>query len=196
MKEPIKYSLGADEKSPLVQIALRGFDSCAPLSAITIARLLEKLPTNHLSKLSEIEYINEYLHRKVGGFFRRRVFKGAYYHLEERRIVIYATESEDLLKHALFHELGHSVYYQYLDSKQRKNWVRRLSGRKSKYFVSLYAARNAAEDFAECYAFFVLQSEALDYYPKKKAFLEQEVFSTEEKLAAGKETAGRFDVIA
>jgi hypothetical protein len=94
----------------------------------------------------------------------------------ERRIFIYGFDSAAMLFHMLHHEIGHYVFFLVLGSRVKKRWVTELSA--GSPCVTPYAGMNPWEDFAETYAWYVLQRRALEgRSPGKHAFMRDCVFS-------------------
>lgn len=193
-----KYKLKYHDKGVNIRITLKGFSKVSPISAKATAALLECLPSKHLEPIREIEYKNEFAKRRVNGFFKS-TFKGAYYDYKKRKIMVYATDSSALFCHALFHEVGHAVFLHVLAASLRKKWVTKISGVKSKFFISLYAKRNAGEDFAESYSFYVNEPDLLREIPNKYKFFDRFVFENDSESVGGrtvKNSKGRIDFIA
>ena len=82
---------------------------------------------------------------------------------------MHATQSRRELFHALFHELGHFVYFRIISSVDKKQWVTRIY--KSAAPVSKYGSRNAAEDFAEAFSLTLLDVEAMRKWTAKNAYI-------------------------
>jgi len=98
----------------------------------------------------------------------------AVYAQRERRILVFDFASLRQFRHVLHHEIGHHVFERVLDSTWRKRWVALF--KPGSRFITRYAARNAAEDFAECYATFVRNPKRLERLTTKYAFLRDNVF--------------------
>jgi hypothetical protein len=78
--------------------------------------------------------------------------------------------------HMLHHEIGHFVFFLAISSAVKKLWVNELSRGSS--CVTAYAGTNPWEDFAETYAYYVLQPRVLeDQLPEKYAYMRDCVFS-------------------
>jgi len=97
----------------------------------------------------------------------------------KRKIIIYEFDSIDMFYHVLFHEIGHFVYFLSISSQLKKNWVTKTH--KTEPFVSALSKRNAAEDFAECYAIYLSKPERLKQSPQKYNFIHQNVFGNKKE---------------
>jgi hypothetical protein len=92
----------------------------------------------------------------------------------KRHIEIYPCTSQGQMKHAIYHEIAHFVYFNAISAVQRKNWVTKIYPRSS--FVSDYAKINAAEDFAESYAFYLLDGAKLRKIASNKSVFIRSLF--------------------
>jgi hypothetical protein len=167
-----------------IHLKLLGFGQQSLIPIENMLEQLNSLPDNHLAGLRTIEYdpsrrnllpslINSILHRAPdyckGVFLQRK-----------RKIIIYEFDSLDMFYHVLFHEIGHFVYFLSISSQLKKNWVTQTH--KIEPFVSALSKRNAAEDFAECYATYLTKPDRLKLSPQKYNFIHQSVFgNTKEK---------------
>jgi len=143
-------------------------------------RAVDLVPAFHLEGLREIVYLPEAapgeaqsaLHafacsRPRGEFLQ-----------EERRIYIYDFDGAEMFFHMLLHEIGHFVFFLVIGSRVKKHWVVHLYPGSS--CITPYAQTSAIEDFAETYAWYVLDSEALARgHAVKHAFMRDFVFSGE-----------------
>jgi hypothetical protein len=69
------------------------------------------------------------------------------------------------------------VYFFIIDSVLKKQWATQTHRKEG--FVSDYASKNAAEDFAECYSFYMTSPEKLKRLKTKYSFIQKEVFDNE-----------------
>jgi hypothetical protein len=162
-----------------VNIKLTGFGAQSIIDIDEILAKINRLPTFHLERLKEIAYDpNRLIGAGVNNGLESpcRHTKGKFI-LSHRTIVIYAIDSIDQFFHVLFHELGHHVYFQIIGSRLKKHWVTRVS-RKEKS-ITAYGARNAAEDFAEYYAAFLLNIDKLKKTSLKYVFFKKQVFNNQ-----------------
>jgi len=74
--------------------------------------------------------------------------------------------------HTLVHEMGHKFYYECLTDDQAKQWKDYYKTRKfreKQEFASKYAMENDREDFAECFAVYILGEEKINsLYDEKR----------------------------
>lgn len=163
-------------------VRVTGFGRQRRIPLGRIAAALGALPGFHLEGLREIEYDPERLGQKATGYFLPpRVYTplpnlgcAAEFLQDEEKIAVYRFASEEELLHLLYHEIGHHVCQRVLGGSARKRWVTEIHPRSGP--VSAAGARNAREDFAECYALYVRDPGRLRAFPAKHAFLQDEVF--------------------
>lgn len=139
---------------------------------------LNRIPSHHLAGLKEIRYdpSRESQTWVENTLTMNPQIKPIGMYLQGfRTIAIYSINSEKELFSVLFHELGHYVYYTIIDSRVKKQWVTEIHPEKR--YVTNYAARNASEDFAECYAEFLLNPLNLQRIPNKYNFIRNAVFN-------------------
>jgi len=168
----------ADKKNHKIklQLKLTDFGKQNIIASTEIADRINLLPTFHLDKLKEILYdperftpqiINnslEDLHADAQGVFIQ----------SHRMIVIYQIYNKQQFYHVLFHELGHHVYFQIIGQALKMKWVKDIC--RNDKFISKYASRNAAEDFAESYAAYLLEPDELKKIKLKYNFMRKHVF--------------------
>ena len=159
-----------------INIELWGFKKCPLVSPDVVAGALACLPPHQLEGLKKIRYedvpwvpgISRWL--RIPGLSR---LKGRY-DVKESSIVLHACASRAELFRALFHEVGHFVYFRIISSFDKKRWVTGVS--RAEPEVSRYGGRNAAEDFAEAFASFALHAGSLAGLPGKERFMAEIVF--------------------
>lgn len=144
-----------------------------------IIEQIDALPAAHLQNLNEITYdpqrlIPQYINDPLAEL--NTGAKGVFIQ-SHRLIAIFQIDSVEQFYHVLFHELGHHVYFLVIGQQLKKKWVTEVC-RKDK-FVTRYAARNAAEDFAECYVTYLRNPDKLKKIPLKFNFMKEFVFSTQ-----------------
>ena len=143
-----------------VRVALPGFHRAGARQLVTA---LAVLPDFHLAGLRYVKFDPE-----------RGVVMAGWYDHEARGIHIFcATDIPDLLE-TLYHEIGHHVFWKVLSIDQRADWVMVVSPGAGS--VSLYAERNAREDFAETYAWYVLDYIEPASLEAKLKFMHEVVF--------------------
>lgn len=88
-------------------------------------------------------------------------------------------QDEHMLRQAVAHEVGHNVHSNVRDDEARSLWEEVSARRGSAGRVSEYVGEDASEDFAESYAFFLTDPDALrDVSPEKHRFRLEEAFET------------------
>jgi len=159
-----------------IQLLLTNFHLQATIDINDIVALLKKCSAFHLEGLQEILY--DPLREMQQPLLQARRYVPAHlkgqYLLHLHAIVIYPFENRQEVLHTIAHELGHYVFLHKLDSTLRKAWVTELYPDSEK--ISNYARTNAAEDFAESYAYFLLRPAELKRLAAKYAFMQQSVF--------------------
>ena len=150
---------------------IRGFEHSGVVSNQQLAAMLKKAPKRHLESLKAIAFINS--SEKAVYDVPSAGEKGAYFP-DYRSILFFDIESPDACEHVLFHELGHFVFHQKITSYQRKEWTNKLFIKRQ--FVSAYAATDPAEDFAESYAYYILDVQKMKAIPDKYHFMRFQVF--------------------
>jgi hypothetical protein len=161
-----------------LNLLLSGFSQQEMIPIDDIVRSVDRLPDFHLQGLREIAYLPEYT-QEAGMLsypaYPRCSPKGEFVQTE-RRIYVYGVDSPAMFSHMLHHEIGHFVFFLVIGSRVKKTWVTELSPGSS--CVTPYAGRNPWEDFAETYAYYVLQPRVLEKkLPEKHAFMRDCVFS-------------------
>jgi hypothetical protein len=159
-----------------VHLWLAGFAAQKIVSVDDVVAAIRSVPHAHLAGLRGVIYDPERATRELAAYPELWSFsvKGAFFR-QERCVVVYQFESLPRFRHILFHELGHYVFFSLLDSFTRKRWVTQLAPLAP--HVTDIAARNASEDFAESYAYFLTNREALLRNPEKYEFMRCELFS-------------------
>jgi hypothetical protein len=159
-----------------VKVLVLGFAEQRSVSIDEITAAINALPSHHLVGLDKIIYDpNWQTPTAIGLRFGYFPPKGkAVYVRNEKTILVFKFDDPVEFLHILHHELGHHVFDRVLDSSLRKQWVTVINPRSR--HISGYAARNALEDFAECYATFVLDPKKLEDLYRKYIFLRDKVF--------------------
>jgi hypothetical protein len=160
-----------------LNVRVSGFSRQSAVSIDAVVATIDTLPAFHLVGLNEIVYDphretasavalqrNGYSAKSKGAFMR-----------ESREVLVFAFDGLPQLQHILYHEIGHHVFDRVLASPLRKQWTTLINPHSR--HVSDYAARNTLEDFAECYATFVLDPKKLQDITTKYVFLRDHVFN-------------------
>lgn len=160
-----------------INLTVSGFEHQSIITVQQVVAEIDRIPSHHLAGLKEIRYdpLRETLTwlENVSAISESPHTKGIYLQ-GFRTIAIYNFSSVEQLFTVLFHELGHYVYYTIIDSTVKKKWVTEVHPEKK--YVTKYAKTNASEDFAECYAEFLLNPNNLVRIPKKYNFIRNAIF--------------------
>ena len=143
-----------------VRISLPGFHGARARQAMAA---LAVLPDFHLAGLRYVKFDPD-----------RGVMMAGWYDREVRGVHIFCVANILDFLETLYHEVGHHVFWEVLTIDQRADWVRAVSP--SEGSVSQYAERNAREDFAETYAWFVLDYAGLALFEPKLDYMAEVVF--------------------
>jgi hypothetical protein len=178
MRQFVKTRTTADRSAGLGRLNLRltGFSRQDVVAVNDIVSAIDLVPAFHLEGLREIVYLPEAapapsVHR---GFVCSR--PRAAFLQEERRVYVYDFDGRDMFFHMLLHEIGHFVFFLIIGSRVKKHWVVDLFPGSS--CITPYAESSAAEDFAETYAYYVRDPEALQgTHDMKYDFMRDFVFS-------------------
>lgn len=161
-----------------VSLTIRGFSSLTRVSVDQIINWVEAAPAFHLVGLTAI--IHDPQHQLDPALTDSGLPAGASHKAQyvkaERRILLHDFADVAELQHILYHEIGHHVWDQVLNTPLRRHWLLELSQRRSRR-VTRYAQRNALEDFAESYAVFLCDPERLEPLQRKYDFLRNKVFA-------------------
>jgi len=169
-----------------IQLLLSGFGQQDLLTIDDIIASVKKVPARHLAGLKKIHYDPSRLHqmlyyylniapnlRSLGEFIQ-----------QSRKINIYQFKDKKQFYHTLYHEIGHYVYFFIIDSVLKKQWATKTHRKEG--FISNYASKNAAEDFAECYSFYMTSPEKLKPFKIKHSFIHKKVFDNEKNILTKK----------
>jgi hypothetical protein len=175
MKRFTKSPTHADRSLPRTQLDLTiaGFAQQDVVSVTDIVNAIDRLPQFHLEGLRSISYEPEldYAMAPPG----QRLSRCAEFIQRQRKINVYYFDNPRLLWQILYHEIGHYVFFLIISSQVKKLWVTDIHPRS--VCITDYAAVNAQEDFAECYAAYLLNPAILRELPEKFAFIQDLVFS-------------------
>lgn len=181
MRQFTKTRTGADETAAIGALRLRlaGFSRQETVPVDQVVRAVDLVPAFHLEGLREIVYLPEAAPDPVPSLPSSRFACSrprAEFLQEERRVYVYDFDSPDLFFHMLLHEIGHFVFFLVIGSRVKKHWVVHLYPGSS--CITPYAETSAIEDFAETYAYYVLDPDALARaHAVKHAFMRDFVFS-------------------
>jgi hypothetical protein len=173
----IKLSNSNIEIDGKVRLLLTGFGQQEIISTDDIITAIKLLPANHIAGLKKVNYDPLRLFQKLYYYLNIRpdIRSQGEFVQRRREINIYEFKTPKKFFHTLYHEVGHYVYFFTIDSHQRKEWATQLHHKTG--FVSDYASKNAAEDFAECYSYFINEPEKLMSYSAKYYFIKTQVFN-------------------
>ena len=164
-----------------LNLRLTGFTKQTIHPIETIVSAIDVIPGFHLQGLREISYLNIFEMNQLQaeirqGFSNQR--KGLFIQ-NERCIVLSGLDDVPLFDflHVLYHEIAHYVYFLIISSSLKTYWVTEIYPHAP--CLTQYGQQNAAEDFAESYANYLLQPELLKTIPAKYAFFDHLVFSGE-----------------
>ena len=152
--------------------AIRGFEATKLTTNERVEELLRGVPSAHVNNLKAIAFVGREQYSLYD--LPSAGEQGAYFP-DYRSILIFSATDRDACEHVIFHELGHLVFHQVLTSYQRKTWTTQLWTLRK--FVSDYARTDPAEDFAESYAFCVLNPARIKTIAEKYHFLRFTVFA-------------------
>lgn len=160
-----------------VRLWLSGFGQQKIISVNAIIKALQVLPAKHLAGLREIRYNPNRLLQSLTYYLNMIPNKRSRddFVQNRRQINIYECKSEKQLFHTLYHEIGHYIYFFIIDSDIKKEWVTQVYPKGG--FITTYAKKNAAEDFAECYSYYVSQPEKMMAVDLKYRFMRDKIFA-------------------
>lgn len=160
-----------------LNLRLTGFSQQNFISIEQVVLAIDRLPSFHLEGLREIAYLTKeqaatillpfaqpHLNDQKAAFIQR-----------QRKIEIYGFDQYALFQHALYHEIGHYVYFLVISSALKQYWVTQIYP--DSHCLTSYEASGPIEGFAETYANYVLTPEKLRLIPAKYAFMHHLVFS-------------------
>lgn len=153
-------------------LVIRDFEKQTAIKPAEVAELVRKLPKDHYRGLKTI------LFKPITEMARLNLLtdhgcKGAYFP-EHRAIIIHDLVDSETAPHIIYHEIGHYVFHQFIDSQTRKHWTTKLfPGAPA---VTPYAKTNPAEDFAETYALFAQDQDHVRKKTPQKFLFMQKLF--------------------
>jgi len=178
MEKYIKSKTLADNRKPesTLNLLLRDFGKQSIVDIQKLVTYINSLPLFHLEDLNEILYDPERYTPQIlnNEYYQSLTNTKGIYIQSHKQIVIFEIHSMDQLLHLIFHELGHHVYFKIIKQATKMKWVKDIC--RNDKFITEYASRNAAEDFAESYASYLLEPDKLKQIPLKYNFLRKHVF--------------------
>ena len=150
---------------------IKGFTRQKIINLEQIKNTLEMIPPHHKQTLKAIVYDPSRFYQRsyVAPAPINYQAAGEYKTLPFGHILLYQFGNRTEFTHTLLHEVGHHVYCNIIGSTQRHIWATEMYP--AHRHVSHYASKNAAEDFAESYAFYLKKSIAIRAIPSKFTFL-------------------------
>ena len=154
-----------------MELLIKGFKKQDKITLQQVIDSIMEIPQRHRKLLRAIVYDPKRLFQRSYVVPKSINFNalGEYDRCPLEHILIYDFKDLNQFRHVLYHEMGHHVYWRILDSKMRKTWVTQVSREEPK--VSEYAKRNASENFAESYAFYIQNPSILLNMPIKRDFI-------------------------
>lgn len=178
MKKYIKTKTLADNNKHKINLNLKitDFGKQNTIQVSEIVSHINRLPEFHLQELNEILYDPDHYTPKIISHnnIDNSINSQGIFIQSHRLIVIFELHNLQQFLHVLFHELGHHVYFKVISQSLKMRWVKKIS-RNDKH-ISKYASRNAAEDFAETYASYLLEPDKLKNIPLKYNFIRKHIF--------------------
>ena len=159
-----------------VNLLLAGFKRQSVISVDEVLRAIDVLPAFHLEKLRSIEYDPIWNVCDELDYYESRSSLAAAgkYVLADKTILMHKFINKPLFYRMLYHEIGHFVFYNAIGGDLKKEWVTRLYP--GYPYITQYASRNGSEDFAECYASYILEPGKLMHIIEKFSFMKHQVF--------------------
>jgi len=159
---------------------ISGFSQQQIISEERIKYAFTQAPLRHRRSINLIRYDpNRTIATAINTYSEQTIpdsVQGSYYQSEHlNAIVIWRFYSPEEFHHILYHEIGHYVFRNILDQPARDEWLYGVRTRELKT-VSDYACKNAREDFAECYAFRMIQRPELNLCPQRNEYFSNYVF--------------------
>ena len=167
-----------------INLLISGFYRQSLVSTDDVIEAIEAIPSNHIKGLQVVKYdpareVQQLMAQADGVSMEPHVMGAYYYASDLAGIVIYEFHNKLMFYHMLYHEIGHYVYLRVLTQPLRDEWLYRVRPHANQRFVSRYAATSAAEDFAECYAYFCVFPQTLWKIFPKMRFIAEKVFYLE-----------------
>jgi len=162
------------EDNVALNLKITDFGKQTTINVSEIVSHINRIPKFHLQKLNQILYDPErYTPKIIDGPSLEASTQGVYIQ-SHQLIIIFKLHNLDQLLHVLFHEIGHHVYFKIITQQLKMRWVKEIC--RNDKFITEYASRNAAEDFAETYVSYLLNPDKLKKIPLKFNFMRKFVF--------------------
>ncbi len=187
MVDHIKVPSDSLQWSGEFKILFSGFKSQEIVALNYVIKAVEILPDFHLTGLRSINYDPERKVEKIiskhENYGSRRIRSNismkdntfGKFHNSAKGITLYKFIDKYQFLAILYHEIGHYVYYNILNGRDKKKWVNKLF--QLGKFLNAYSSKNGSEDFAESYAcYIVMPDELLKVSHEKYAFFHDIVF--------------------
>ncbi|MBN1921594.1 MAG: hypothetical protein JW892_10135 [Anaerolineae bacterium] len=164
-----------------------GFSKSEVLTSREVVTFLRnEFPPAHTSKrnLEKIEYTDQYKSEKPGYYVAGTCYtKDGKSRIEINRQNKNGATDAGKMKSTISHEVGHNVHNNVMSAEMRDAWKEISQASADDEYVSDYAKTKVQEDFAETYAFYMLDPEALnEISPEKYEFMREHVFDGKEYL--------------
>ena len=171
---------GRYQESPgRLNLVLSGFQKQDIVATDEVVEAIDALPNSHIEKLQIIKYDPHRKMQKLFSYIENRPLnpsvRAAYYNMDPPGIMLYRFNNLVQFYRMLYHEIGHYVQFKVIHQSTRDKWIHEIFPA-STGFVSPYATKNAAEDFAECYSFFCVYPKELAKYSEKMKFMAEDIF--------------------
>jgi hypothetical protein len=158
-----------------INLRISGFSSQSVVALDSIKSAIDALPRYHLSGIDEIRYQTDHLYiTNDGEYFYTPRFSKAVFVQNDKIILMHDFKSLEEFHHVIYHEIGHHVFYRIINGAIRKQWVTDIY--RSSRPVTQYGHKNASEDFAECYAYFLTKPKQLNVIDSKYRFMRDKIF--------------------
>jgi hypothetical protein len=160
-----------------LDLRIIGFSKQSIISIQQIIQAIDILPSFHLEGLREIIYDPEFLENDLSNLYAIRPIQNrkGEFRQKERKIVFFEFDQPKLFYQILYHEIGHFVFFLAINSRVKKQWVTEIYPHSE--CITAYGSVNACEDFAETYATYICDPDALKQLPIKYAFMRDYIFS-------------------
>jgi hypothetical protein len=164
-----------------------GFSKSEVLTSREVMTFLRnEFPPSHNSNqnLEKIEYTDQYKSKKPGSYVAGTCYtKDGKSRIEINRQNKDGATDAGEMKSTISHEVGHNVHNNVISAETRDAWKEISQNSADDEYVSNYAKTKVEEDFAETYAVYMLDPEALnEISPEKYEFMREHVFDGKEYL--------------
>lgn len=171
-KQAIGLTSNRHKQHAQINCRVSGFNGCLGINNETAGKAINRLPDQHIAGLKLVKFDPHRLQQQDKPYWQRTA-KGEFIQ-NKREVLIYQYDTVKEFEHVLYHEIGHYMFYLVLNQTDKKHWVTQLHYNEG--FLNAMCERNASEEFAECYAAYILKDPALLQLPRKQYFIQQNVF--------------------